>query len=250
MKLTVLGAQGTWPGPGGECSGYLVSHDGFHMWMDAGTGTFARLQQQVPVGDIGSVLISHGHADHFIDMIPAFYARHYGRLGSSGLPCYSPEGFMDLAALLVSENGRNVLAEAFAFTHVTDGETFDIGPFRVTAFEMTHIGVYSLGYRIEAGGVTLAYTGDTGPCDAAIDVAKGSDLFLCEATYQNDSTLTYFHLSAAQAAEHAARAGAGRLLLTHVTPDLNSDVSRQQAAEIFDGTVDVAVPGSVWEVPG
>jgi len=250
VKLTVLGAQGTWPGPGGECSGYLVSHDGFHMWMDAGTGTFARLQQQVPVGDIGSVLISHGHADHFIDMIPAFYARHYGRLGSSGLPCYSPEGFMDLAALLVSENGRNVLAEAFAFTHVTDGETFDIGPFRVTAFEMTHIGVYSLGYRIEAGGVTLAYTGDTGPCDAAIDVAKGSDLFLCEATYQNDSTLTYFHLSAAQAAEHAARAGAGRLLLTHVTPDLNSDVSRQQAAEIFDGTVDVAVPGSVWEVPG
>ena len=84
MKLTVLGAQGTWPGPGGECCGYLVSHDGFHLWMDAGTGTFSRLQEQVPVGDVGSVLISHGHADHFIDMIPAFYARHYGRLGSPG----------------------------------------------------------------------------------------------------------------------------------------------------------------------
>jgi ribonuclease BN (tRNA processing enzyme) len=250
MKLTVLGAQGTWPGPGGECSGYLVSHDGFHLWMDAGTGTFSRLQEEVSVGEIGGVLISHGHADHFIDMVPAFYARHYGKLGGSGLPCYSPEGFMDLAALLVSENGRNVLAEAFAFTHVVDGETFDVGPFRVSAFEMTHIGVYSLGYRIEVGGATLAYTGDTGPCDAAIDVAKGADLFLCEATYQNDSPLTYFHLSSAQAAEHASRAGVGRLLLTHLTPDLDANVSREQAVEVWDGTIDVATPGSAWDVAG
>jgi ribonuclease BN (tRNA processing enzyme) len=248
MRLTVLGAQGTWPGPGGECCGYLLSHDGFHLWMDAGTGTFSRLQQQVPVDAIGGVLISHGHADHFIDMIPAFYARHYGKLGRPGLPCYSPEGFMDLAALLVAENGRNVLAEAFAFSHLVDGDAFEVGPFRVTAFEMTHIGVYSLGYRIEVEGATLAYTGDTGPCDAAIEVAKGSDLFLCEATYQNDSTLTYFHLSAAQAAEHAARAGAGRLLLTHVTPDLDASVSREQAQEVWDGPVDVATPGSSWEV--
>ena len=115
---------------------------------------------------------------------------------------------------------------------------------------MTHIGVYSLGYRIEAGGTTLAYTGDTGPCDAAIEVAKDSDLFLCEATYQSDSTLTYFHLSAAQAAEHASRAGAARLLLTHLTPELDADVSRDQAGEVFEGTVDVATPGSTWEVSG
>ena len=96
--------------------------------------------------------------------------------------------------------------------------------------------------------MTLAYTGDTGPCEAAIDVAKDADLFLCEATYQNESTLTYFHLSAAQAAEHASRAGAGRLLLTHVTPDLDADVSREQAEAAFDGPVAVAKPGSVWEV--
>ena len=34
----------------------------------------------------------------------------------------------------------------------------------------------------------LAYTGDTGPCDEAIDLARDADLFLCEATYQNGST--------------------------------------------------------------
>ena len=51
MELTVLGAQGTWPGAGGENCGYIVTQDGYHLQMDAGTGTFARLQQVVGVDD-------------------------------------------------------------------------------------------------------------------------------------------------------------------------------------------------------
>jgi ribonuclease BN (tRNA processing enzyme) len=113
---------------------------------------------------------------------------------------------------------------------------------------MTHIGVYSLGYRIEADGVTLAYTGDTGPCDEALELARGADLFLCEASYQNHSGLTYFHMSAEQAAQHASAAGVERLVLTHLVPGLDPDVSRQEAAAAFAGPVDVAVPGASWEV--
>jgi ribonuclease BN (tRNA processing enzyme) len=248
VKLTVLGSQGTWPGPAGECSGYLVSSDGFHVWLDAGTGTFARLQEQVGVSDVGGILISHGHADHFLDMIPAFYARHYGGLGSPGLPFHSPSGFTDLASLLVSENGRDVMGQAYAFHERKAGDVFEIGPFRVTAFEMTHIGVYSLGYRIEADGVTLAYTGDTGPCDEAVDLARGADLFLAEATYQNHSSQAYFHLSAQQAAEHAAAAGARRLVLTHLVPGMDPGISIDEARTAFDGQVEAATPGASWEV--
>jgi ribonuclease BN (tRNA processing enzyme) len=120
----------------------------------------------------------------------------------------------------------------------------------VTAFEMTHIGVYSLGYRIEADGVTLAYTGDTGPCPEAIELARGADLFLAEATYQNSSNLTYFHLSAQQAAEHGAAAGAGRLVLTHLVPGTDPSISVEEAAAAFDGPVDAAAPGVSWEVGG
>jgi ribonuclease BN (tRNA processing enzyme) len=246
MKLTVLGAQGTWPGADGECSGYLVAQDGYHIWLDAGTGTFARLQEHLKVDQVDAMLITHGHADHFLDIIPAFYARHYGGKGDPGLPLYSPEGFTDQVALLVSENGRNVMSEAYAFTTAERAQPFEVGPFRVTPFEMTHIGVYSLGYRIEAGGVVLAYSGDTGPCEEAVELARGADLYLCEATYQNASNLTYFHLSAAQAAQHAARADAGRLMLTHITPDLDPDVSLDEAAAVF-GTVEIAVPGGSIE---
>ena len=48
VRLTVLGSQGTWPGASRECCGYLVSAHGFNLWLDAGTGTFARLQEHLP----------------------------------------------------------------------------------------------------------------------------------------------------------------------------------------------------------
>jgi ribonuclease BN (tRNA processing enzyme) len=224
-----------------------VTAEGFNLWLDAGTGTFARWQEHLGVDEIGGIVITHGHADHFLDIIPAFYARHYGGLGSPGLPFRSPPGFADLAALLVSENGRNVMAEAYDMQQVSPGEVFEVGPFRITAFEMTHIGVPSLGYRIEAGGKVLAYSGDTGPCDEVIRLATDADLFLCEATY-HDGMETYFHLSASQAAEHAKASGANRLVLTHIMPNLDPGISLEQAAEGFEGAIDVAIPDDVWEV--
>jgi ribonuclease BN (tRNA processing enzyme) len=118
----------------------------------------------------------------------------------------------------------------------------------VEAFEMTHIGVRALGYRIEAGGKVLAYTGDTGPCDAAVDVARDADLYLAEATYQDASTLMPFHLSATQAGEAATAAGAKRLMLTHITPDLDPEISRAEAAAAFAGAVDIAVQDLAIEV--
>ena len=81
MELTVLGSAGTWPGPGGATCGHLLSHEGTHIWLDAGTGTFARLQEYIGIADIAAIVITHGHTDHFIDVVPAFYARHYGGMG-------------------------------------------------------------------------------------------------------------------------------------------------------------------------
>jgi ribonuclease BN (tRNA processing enzyme) len=248
VELTVLGAQGTWPGAGGENCGYLVTEDGYHLWVDAGTGTFARLQQVIPVDHVGAMLITHGHPDHFVDIIPTFYARHYGRLGKPGLPFWSPGGFTDIAANLVAENGRNVMAEAYEFRTAEAGVPFELGPFRITPFEMQHIGVLTLGYRIQSDGAVLAYTGDTGPCDAAVELARDADLFLSEATYQNASRLFPFHLSASQAGDLAKSASVGHLVLTHLTPELDHRVSIREAADTYDGPIDIAVPGMVLEV--
>jgi ribonuclease BN (tRNA processing enzyme) len=70
MELTVLGTAGTWPPAGGATCGFLVSHEGTNIWLDAGTGTFARLQEHIGIDDVAAIVVSHGHTDHFIDVIP------------------------------------------------------------------------------------------------------------------------------------------------------------------------------------
>ena len=243
MELTILGSSGTWPPPGGATCGYLVSHEGAHIWLDAGTGTFANLQKHIAINDITAVLITHGHPDHFVDVIPAFYARHYGGLGDPGLPFYSPQGFTNVLSLLVSEDGGDVMGETYDFRTLVDGDRVQIGPFDVRAFEMQHVGVSALGYRIEAGGAVFAYTGDTEPNNTVVELARGADILMAEASYQDSSNLLPFHLSARQAAEHAKRAGVGRLLLTHIVPTLDSSISLAEARSAFDGPVEIAEEG-------
>ena len=78
--------------PGGATCGHLLSHEGTHIWLDAGTGTFARLQEYIGIADIAAIVITHGHTDHFIDVVPAFYARHYGGMGAPTCLSTRPTG--------------------------------------------------------------------------------------------------------------------------------------------------------------
>ena len=232
----------------GATCGHLLSHEGTHIWLDAGTGTFARLQEHIGIDEIAAIVITHGHTDHFIDVVPAFYARHYGGMGAPNLPFYSPDGFVEGMSVLTSENGRNVMAEAYDFRTVRGGDVFDVGPFHITTYEMTHIGVNAVGYRIEADGAVLAYTGDSGPCQEVIEMSRDADLLVAEATYQDASNQAFFHMSATQAAQHAAAAGARRLMLTHILPTLDREISRDEAAAAFDGVIDLAEDDMTIEI--
>ena len=58
MELLVLGACGSWPAPGRATSGYLLTHDGFNLWIDLGTGTLARLQEHITHVAVDAALIS------------------------------------------------------------------------------------------------------------------------------------------------------------------------------------------------
>jgi ribonuclease BN (tRNA processing enzyme) len=248
MELIVLGASGTWPVPGTATSGYLVRHDGFDVWMDAGTGTLANLQRHIEVADLDAIFISHEHPDHMVDLYPCFYARHFGGLGGPHLPVYAPSGFPATAEELVSEESRNVMRDAFDWHEVSPGEGFEVGPFSVRTEPMSHLGLVALGFRLETDGTTLAYTGDTGPTSKVEDLGRDADVLLSEATWQETDKLLPFHLSARQAAVHAREAGAGLLLLTHIWPTADKEVSRAEAAEEFDGPIDLATEGMRHQV--
>jgi len=250
VKLTVLGCSGTWPNDGTATSGYLVQHDGFNLYLDAGTGTLANLQEHIKIADIHAIAITHEHPDHFVDLYPTFYARFYGELGEHGLPVFVPLEFRQKLADVVSIDSQVGMHTAFAFHEVPPGDGFEIGPFRVKTEHMEHLGLPALGYRIEADGQVLAYTGDSGPTQHIEALAEGADVLLAEATWQDRDDLLPFHMSARQAATHAREAGVGRLILTHIWPTLDRRVSLEQAGEEWEGPIALATEGMQLEVHG
>ncbi len=77
MRITVLGKSPSWQDAGGACSGYLVEEDGFSLLLDCGNGVFSKLRHYRDYVDLDAVLITHLHADHFLDLIPYSYALAY-----------------------------------------------------------------------------------------------------------------------------------------------------------------------------
>ncbi|MDQ3607737.1 MAG: MBL fold metallo-hydrolase, partial [Actinomycetota bacterium] len=56
------------------------------------------------------------------------------------------------------------------------------------------------------------------------------------------------HLTPAEAGDHAARAGAKRLVLTHLTDEADPEWALREARRAYDGRLEVAVEGAVYEV--
>ncbi|HEX6263308.1 MAG TPA: MBL fold metallo-hydrolase [Actinomycetota bacterium] len=249
MELTVLGSDGTWPRADGAASGYIVSHDGFVVWQDMGTGTMAHLQRHLGLLDVDAVIVSHVHADHFVDLFPYFYARRYGAATPApSIPLVVPTGTEERIRCMLSQAGWEEFPDSFQLHEIEPGAGLELGPFRVSTARMAHP-VPTLGVRYEADGVALAYSADTGPTDELVDLARGVDLLVAEATWLEDGK-DYppdLHMTAKEAGEQAAKADAGRLMLAHIQPIFDPDHSREKASEAFEGAVDVARPDVRWE---
>jgi ribonuclease BN (tRNA processing enzyme) len=103
--------------------------------------------------------------------------------------------------------------------------------------------------RLEHEGRSLVYTGDTGPTEALVDLARGADVLLCEATFRHgDPNPPDLHLTGRQAGEYAARAGVGRLVITHVPPWYDPEDLAAEARAAYDGPVEIARPGVAYAI--
>jgi ribonuclease BN (tRNA processing enzyme) len=242
VQLIVLGSSGSWPSRSRATSGYLLTHDGFNLWVDVGTGTLARLQEHVSHVEVHAVLISHAHPDHYVDLHTLFYARFFHPEPLPPLPLFLPSGAFDRITCAVGEGTAAAMRETFDVQEVDPGASFDIGPFRLFSRPMRHT-VPTLGLRLEADGEVMAYTADTAPTEEIEAIARASDLLLAEATYLEVDERAPLHLSARQAGEFAARSASGRLVLTHIWPTVDPEAARAQAMETFGGQVTVAVDG-------
>lgn len=241
--LTVLGCDGSYPGPGGAASGYLVERAGTSIWVDAGPGTFARLQLVRDPGAVDALVLSHEHPDHWTDLDSfAVWLRQSG--ASRPVPVFAAPG-----PRTRSYFGGDRLLD---WHEVGAGDRVEVGCLTLT-FARTDHGPPTNAVRIDpAAGdgspaAALAYSADTGPGWSVDDLGVGIGTFLCEATYTREREGRFRHLSGRQAGTMAAAAGVGRLVVTHRWPNVTADALAAEADDAFGRPVHQAAPGVVFE---
>lgn len=255
MRLTVLGCSGSVVGPDSPASGYLLqAPDSPPLAIDVGGGVLGALQRHVDPGAV-HVLLSHLHADHCLDLPGLFVWRRYHpsvavKPFDKGL-LYGPSDTWSRMGAASSPYGGEIddITDIFDVRSWVDGEAVTFGALRVQPGLVSHP-TESYGMRIsDPTGATLVYSADTGYCDAVIELARGADVFLCEASWTHAANRPpNLHLSGTEAGRIAAAAGVGQLLLTHIPPwTSREDVIGEAKAE-FDGPVHAVVCDESFDI--
>ncbi len=269
MRITVLGKSPSWQDAAGACSGYLVQEGDFTMVLDCGNGVFSKLRHIVDYVDVDAVLITHLHADHFLDLVPFSYALTYAPrqqpVAVGGWPgtdhparpvLYVPGGAAKVFRRIVGCWGNEDLIEnAFELrefagvderAHTVDG--LSVGPFQIRLCEVPH---YVTTYAVELTTATARFTfgADCKPNEELVTFAENTDLLMIEATLPRpERTGLRGHLTPREAGEHGKLAHAQRLVLTHFSDEMDPEWARLEAASSYGGTVELAHEGAVYTV--
>jgi len=263
LKITVLGKSPSWQDAGGACSGYLVEGREAIVLVDCGNGVFAKLRQFADYVDVDAVVISHLHADHFLDLVPYSYALTYAprqqpvpvaQYPGTDTPArprlVAPRGATRLFRRVVGAWGNDDLIEnAFAIEEYQPNSTVKVGDLSFRFHEVPHFTeTFAIDISSSEGG-RITYGADSRPAEELVEIARGTDLLIVEATLPRpERTGIRGHLTPGEAGDHARRAGAARVVLTHISDELDHDWAREQAEETFGGAVEVAREGAVYEL--
>jgi ribonuclease BN (tRNA processing enzyme) len=262
VQVTVLGKSPSWQDAAGACSGYLIQEAGFTLLLDCGNGVFSKLRRHIDYVDVDAVLISHLHADHFLDLVPYSYALSYaprqqpvpvgghpGTLNPARPQLYLPSGGTAMMRTIVGCWGaEDLIDNAFAITEYTATDELVLGPLRVHFCEVPHFTV-THAVDLASNGSRFTFSADCRPNDALVAFALGTDMLMIEATLPRpERTGLRGHLTAREAGEHGRLAGARHLILTHYSDELDPEWTRAEAIDSYGGPVELAQEDSVYTV--
>jgi ribonuclease BN (tRNA processing enzyme) len=219
-EVIFVGTSDAFGAGGRRQSAILVRGPRGCMLMDCGATTNTGLADLgIDRNEIDMILISHFHSDHFGGLPLFLLAALYQDQRRNPLALVGPPGIEERVRELARAMGHDLDARQWpfplSFREVGLAGEQEFGPARVRAFETQHqADAKPHGYRVNLGGPTLAYSGDTGWFDALPERVAGVDLFVCECTLLNRAL--DFHLSLDEISEHRAQIDVGRLILTHL----------------------------------
>lgn len=240
MRVTFVGSGDAFGSGGRFNTCIMVESAAARVLVDCGaTSLVAMRRLDIDPNSIDGMVISHLHGDHF-GGLPFFLldAQLVSRR-TRPLRLIGPPGFAErlLAAREIFFPRSSVAHPAYdlQIEEISPGERVVFHDIAISGFEVDHFcAAPPLALRLEAGGRSLCYTGDTQWTDRLIDAAKGVDLLIAEA-YFFDKKIKW-HLDYATLAQNLAKMGARRVVLTHMSPDMLARQHEVAECELaFDG---------------
>lgn len=233
VSLRVLGCGDAFGSGGQSHTSFYLQAPGSTLLIDFGASALVSMHRfGIDPATVDAVVISHLHGDHFgglpfLLLDAAFITRRTRPLlvvGPSGVA----QRVRRTTELLYPGFWREAGEQLVRFAEHVDRRPAAVAGARVTPFRVNHrSGAPAFALRVACNGCTIAYSGDTGWTDALIDVADGSDLFLCEAsTFEQPIP---YHLTYRTIADRRRAFRTSRLVLTHLGADM---LSRAEALPI------------------
>lgn len=222
-------------------SGIVLTVEGRHYLLDIGHGTTRQLvRANIDPSTVNHVFISHLHFDHIEDTAFFVISTWMSNRGTKPL-IYGPPGTKRFVAHLLEDGAFQADIRARAqyrqradtiemvrpdVREFAPGLIFEDGVVKVFADYVEHIPseiLHCFGFRIEAGGTVIAFSGDTSPCESMVRLAQGADLLIHECTFPEEALEfrkktnigTYAHTSPTELGKLATRAGVKSLVATH-----------------------------------
>jgi ribonuclease BN (tRNA processing enzyme) len=242
VRVQFLGSGSAFSDGGRANAAIHVTAPGVSLLLDCGGSALPAIKKHIDPATIDAIAVTHLHGDHFGGIPFLVIEQHFtGRkkpLVAGGPPSLEQRIRAEEQALYPDFFGPTTLG--FPFTTVVLGaEPTELGGARVTALPVRHVRLAEPhGLRVDVGGKLIAYSGDARWTEHLAAVAKGADLFICEATFferEDPSHISYRTLMA-----HREEFRAKRIVLTHL--------GAETLAHLTDLELEHAVDGAVIEI--
>lgn len=176
MKVKLLGTGSIYSKS--NCSSLIINKN---ILVDIGPGSVKMLlKEDYNIEDIDTILITHLHADHFLDisiLLPNIYVLN----PNYKIKIYGPKGcrkhIINLIRLLYDDFYDECIHQYFDFIELSSGLVIQTNDYTIEAQEVTHSGIDAYGFIINS---KLGITGDSIFCDNIIDIYKNCDVVVAD----------------------------------------------------------------------